>query len=341
MPIMVHPYVDNIKFHAVGSFVLNSITGSVEFTVNMVYGKTEKATNPTADAEKIQIILKRNKYGSIELDEQVSSLKNKLPRSIKNTLISFYNEVEEYIRSEFATRALIPENINIEFVVLNSFLNLSPSVVVLQYEANLNKEVLISILNGEINRKLVDKKIDPKKIFELGIFSNTDKKTIEYNKAYRIDELSIEQTELLMKRLTGNFGSYDIRYALMKDNVNQQPFLVIWQGAFHRAIKSNIQSNQYEWILSGYLSMKKQLRKHSQIYFSFKEIIGETNFENTPNEIESGPMVDINLSENLFRNAWNFTIENNKPFKYFLNQNNINQVMFFIEEGEYRIDLKP
>jgi hypothetical protein len=333
MPILIHPFIGNVLTHAVGSFTLNPETGALILTVNLVMGNSEKATNPSETAESFKFVISKSDSNIVQMTLEIPQT-NEIDIRIKNALIQFFKEVEPFMLSEFKNRRYRPPSINVEFVVpKKDLLQFNSKVVVLQYNPTLNKNTILSILNGEIPREDTDIKVDNKPL-KTAVKASKNNNTLKNNIPYRLDELNKLQAEFLIeKNLLSPFYFNEIRYALMTED--QKAFIVIWTGGEeHLSMKRNLMedSPNLNWIKSGYLRVSSSTNEPLTLIFSDTTIVGKL-----------GPdlKIDISNSQFVFQKAWELIHQKNNDFFDVLVQNNFFQLRFVTQQGSLDMNLTP
>lgn len=257
MPILLHPFLDDIYSHAVGSFYWTEQKG-LELEVNMVLGESEKATNPSANAIQYRFKISNNLQNKNRPDVSVIQSKievvpelseSSLPKYVTKPILKFFKEVQGYVVNEFRHRNFRPTQINIEFVIEKPkyFWN-SPKIKVLQYKPALGKEVMYSLLTGRLTR------------------DETDRRDLKY-----VNNDSL--TEILRQNQLKPFGTLipeklwafyyntqprhkrQLRYVLALDN--KTPRFFVWDsGVYHGDMKMNFWRTSLQWMKSGYITFK-------------------------------------------------------------------------------------
>jgi hypothetical protein len=249
--LMVHPFIDNILAHSLGTFKIDE-QNRISLSVNLVFGANEKATNPSEKAQTLELTISENNSGKLMVNYKSGFNKLDLKsqfhfkKYIEKAITNFYKEVHEYIREDFLLRIYKPTNINIEFIIQDKkgwFVK--PDVMVLQYKPSLNKEVVLDILTGLLNRDDTDRKRSNKKSSKYGQMS--------------LDELQLKSLAEVVPTLYEEFAVKSKpskpRYALViKD---KKPMLIFWKTPnFHKHMKQWLFDSNFKWLKSGYLLLK-------------------------------------------------------------------------------------
>lgn len=248
MPILVHPYLEDVSAHAVGSFTYKGSEG-MSFHLNMVLGAEERATNPTAQAQSIELVISKNSKNKFELKLLTARNGAQLRPQTQKELVRFVKQVENYVKGEFLDRSYAPKSIDIELVVEPGkyFWN-SDRVQILQYKPSLNRDIMLSVLGGLVTRDETDQKVQRgKKI----------KTTDDIFRLSFIKRLSNVDSKYIQKILSAAPTSRrtSLRYALLLED--QQPYFVIWDsGEMHQSIMNKIMETKAQWYKSGYIKMR-------------------------------------------------------------------------------------
>jgi hypothetical protein len=274
MPVMIHPYIDQVLGHAVGTFKY-STQRDLEFSINLVFGNTDKATNPSETAQVLQMLisLDAEKKPRLQILNARANggvvVSQKSQRSIEKALLSFYKLVYKKVSNEFIYRNYTPSSVTVELVVEKGrFFWNSPKVSVLQYKPGLNKEIVLSLLSGMVSREdtdrrdaFYDKLQATDKVLRVDLVQRLGRSIPEFLRAYNNNE------EPKSKR--------SIRYALLMEDGN--PFFVFWDsGQLHAEMKMKLSRTKAKWFKSGYLKLK-MVDGHPTLVFTETTIHDETD----------------------------------------------------------------
>lgn len=264
MPMMVHPYIDRVLSHGVGAFQIEA-NGELSLRVNMVLGDEAKATNPGAEDPSLQLIVRGSSQKKIHIEVLTSSNGAVLTAKMSEALRDFYFEVSRFVENEFRYRVISPSAIDIEFVLQKgSLFKPKPKLLVLQYKPAHNKEIMLSLLNGNLMREETDEKENSVNRLGETLTDKSGKRILRYGMAYRLDQLNTEQLNAVGLFL--RLSSWQLRYALVTEN--EEPIILIWLDQYHSHMKKKIISPQVKWIKSGYVALKKTWFSEPSLYFT-------------------------------------------------------------------------
>jgi hypothetical protein len=254
--LMIHPYVDQVLSHSLGTFKIDT-QNRLSFEINMVLGNSERATNPSANAKVVELQFAEQKPGKFKVHFKPSFAKlaaetqGLVQKDLIPAINNFLNEVHKYIRSDFNEKLYSPTGIHIEFVLQNQTGFYSkPHLLVLQYKPSLNREVILDLLTGLLDREDTDRK-------------SSQKIKIANLKTY-LDQLQVKSLAETIPKLYHEYKTQgktsSPRYALVVQNRN--PKLIVWDSPmYHETIKRSLNTSPLKWLKSGY--MKIMTRKNS------------------------------------------------------------------------------
>lgn len=248
MPVMVHPFIGNVLSHSVAIFKYKPESG-VSLDINMVMGDSEKATNPSPQAQVMTLSVRQNKKGKGELIFDNSNQGSKLTRPMEKAILEFFNSVQNYVSNEFIYRNFTPTAVSLEFVVLKPrFFWNSPKVQVLQYKPGFNREIILSVLTGMLTREETDRRDAQYAKIQDSVA------ILEQNKAKKLDEVVPESLWAFYHKVKPRHKKH-LRYALlMEDKV---PFFIVWDsGIYHQEMKTKLARSKMKWLKSGYITLK-------------------------------------------------------------------------------------
>jgi hypothetical protein len=309
-PLMLHPFVGNILAHSLGTFKMNT-KGRLELEVNMVLGENERATNPTATAKVLQFTITENEKGDLQIKTKSSALQS----DIEKPILNFLREVRDFIRDEFLLRTYMPTHINIEFVIQKKERLFADSrILILQYKPSLNREVVIDLLNGLLDREETDRKDGNR-----GLINDTQKLLANLK-----TQTPSEVIPKLYEELQDQGKSSTPRYALLiKD---KKPFLIFWNTSiYHVSMKNSLANSQLKWLKSGYLKLLiKSSSPKPQLVFT------ETTDYDTDVDLL------LNMSQQLFQEALSTALRED-PKLYQLLSTEQPEITFHTFEGSDKI----
>lgn len=249
-PLMVHPFIDNIMSHSLGVFKINA-QNQLSLDINMVLGNNEKATNPTDQARVAAFTLVELKNGNYTVVYKSSFQKlsvadqKQIQKDVIPAIKSFLSEIAKYVRNDFIERVYTPTGIHIEFVVKKAdSIFKQTDLLVLQYKPSLNREVVLDLLNGLLDREDTDRKI-----------SNKNKVSTLPNLINELQLKTVEETiPRLYNELAAQNKSSSPRYALVLEG--RKPKLIVWSTPmYHESVKRYLNGSQWKWLKSGYIKL--------------------------------------------------------------------------------------
>ncbi|MEY4615137.1 MAG: hypothetical protein RJB66_97 [Pseudomonadota bacterium] len=305
MPIMVHPFIEGSNSHAVGSFRMNAHE-QLEFDINMVQGRGERATNPSDKAKTFHFKIITDAIGVAQWAQPNKIQIEGISQVQAQALLTFVSRVQKFVKEEFLHRDYVLSAVNLEFVIESGrFFWNKPKISVLQYKPSLAKEVALGVISGSIPRDLTEKN----------------------NPSVDSQELNKELSRLGVKKMS----DYDpatrqhTRYALvMKDG---EPSIVFWDsGEYHQRMKVKLERLGMRWIKSGYI-LKSKKNELARLEFSATTIRYGVDVE-MPHE----------SSQRLFQGALTRTLNEDSLLRDFLIESKA-EVSFFTSEGEGSVEL--